>query len=1623
MSLDMADDLGLAWGNKMRFKRFFAFLAGFAMVLGITGVTALPALGSDQEYSTVVSATPANNTPHVLDGIVFSIAEVGDLIVLGGNFTQVQAASGGPVLNRSRIVAFNKNTGTISTSFNPTFNSTVRALVAAPDGNSIYVGGQFGTLNGSSTPKVLRLNITNGQRISQFNTGQINAVVHDINLVDDRLFFGGEFTTVAGQSRQGLAEVNATTGALSNRTVLPFTGQHRGGNTFVHKFDVDNAGEKLVATGNFMEVDGEDRAQVSMLDISGQQTTLADWKTDRWKPNCYPSFAYYLNDLDFAPDGSYFALSSMGGFGSGAPSLCDSISRWQSDDTGQNVNPVWVDYTGGDSVYAVEATQHTIYFGGHMRWVNNPFRADAAGQGAVGREGIGALSASNGMPIDWNPGRDRGRGVFDLMATEQGLWVGSDTDRIARYVYKGRIALFPLANGSEIPTAEPPVLPVDVIQAGSVTQEDDPRYLYRLNTGGDTIPSVDAGIDWLGDNTAPGSDYRSSGNNSAGYNAIASVTDAVPDSTALGIYSTERWDPSGDPRMEFNFPVDSGKNIEVRVYVSDRCTCTTDPGTRVYNIDVEGEQAFSNVDMNDDPGHDIGTMLNKQLVSDGQVTVSFDHVIENPAVNGIEIVDLDAEAPAPGTENQVTETYYNGSLAASKGPAEITGDVAWDGVRGGFVANDRMYLATSNGEFHSRSFNGAALGSATVHDLYGLSNFAGEMQQMSGLVFKNDRIYFTLSGQNSLFMRYFDLDSGIVGAERFTVATGDSGITWSNVHGMFLAEDQLYLANSEGQLLAAPWTQTVTDGTANGPTQVVSGPEVDGVSWTSRALISTESDGAPPLPNQSPTASMTHNCTDLDCVFSGAESTDPDGEIDSYDWDFGDGTTATGEEVEHSYSQAGDFEATLTVTDNEGATASTSTTVTVTESPNQAPEAAIQSICNELSCTFNGGGSTDQDGEIVTFSWTTSDGGSGDEAEFSYEFPLAGTYTVSLTVTDDDGATNTTEVDVEVSPTPNQLPEATFSQDCVFLSCTFDGTASNDPDGEIIGYSWSTDGVEVATGTVATYAFAAAGTYQVTLTVTDDSNETATFTLSVSVTADPGPEPGNDVSFVDSAANAGVDTALNHQVTIPSGVQEGDLMVAMLSTNNGGTTLGAPDGWETRADASTTSMSGAVYSKVAASSDAGTTLTVTTSSWVKGSLVISVYRDATVDAASFAMQPETSSGSVHTTPALTAQENSWLMSYWADKTATTGTWALPDSTVVRQTGAGSGAGHLSWMLADSNGAVSAGATGGLTATADSTTANAVMASVVLAGSPDGDGGGDNADPVAAFDWDCTFLSCIFDGTGSADPDGSLLEYAWTVEGSQLAVGESFSHSFPEAGSYTVSLEVADPAGATNTVSQTVEVEANDAPPPESDVAFVASAANSGTVNAMTHSVQIPGGVEAGDLMVGIFSTNQFASAPSIPSAWEQRAHVATASMQAMMFSKVATAADAGSTVNVSSDGYARGSLVVSVYRNATVSSASFVFEPEVGSTDQHKTPEAEAASGDWALSYWTDKTAATTAWQVPSTLAVRQTGAGSGAGHLSWMLADSGGPVSAGSVGNLIGVADSSTANAAMGTVVLGATD
>lgn len=451
-------------------------------VLGALALLPAPARAVNADHGQqVVSATPAAGTPHVMDGAVMAITQVGNRVVVAGTFTRVSpsATFGNTAddLVRNRIFAFDATTGAIDPSFNPNLGGAANSLTT--DGTSIWVGGSFGSVGGNTAVKRVVKLTASGAVVPGF-VSVPNKTVNEVVVRGSRVYLGGAFTSVRSgavtTARSALAAVDATTGATLAGVAVPFTGVYDpandgGGTTNVKRFDVTADGSRLVAIGNFATVGGQPRAQVAVLDTSGATAVLAPWATNRYsraRNSCARSFDSFVRDVDFSPAGDYFVVTTTGAFagGSGSGTLCDTVTRWETASTGND--PSWASYTGGDTTYGVAVTGSAVYVGGHQRWANNPYQGDQAGPGAVPREGIAALDPVNGLPLSWNPGRARGVGAQALHATAQGLWVGSDTTRIGG-LQRGRLALMPLAGGTTVPAVAPAYLPRDLFLAGGTS--------------------------------------------------------------------------------------------------------------------------------------------------------------------------------------------------------------------------------------------------------------------------------------------------------------------------------------------------------------------------------------------------------------------------------------------------------------------------------------------------------------------------------------------------------------------------------------------------------------------------------------------------------------------------------------------------------------------------------------------------------------------------------------------------------------------------------------------------------------------------------------------------------------------------------------------------------------------------------------------------------------------------------------------------------------------------------------------------------------------------------------------------------------------------------------------------
>ncbi len=239
----------------------------------------------------------------------------------------------------------------------------------------------------------------------------------------------------------------------------------------------------------------------------------------------------------------------------------------------------------------------------------------------------------------------------------------------------------------------------------------------------------------------------------------------------------------------------------------------------------------------------------------------------------------------------------------------------------------------------------------------------------------------------------------------------------------------------------------------------------------------------------------------LTVSFDASDSTDSNGTITSYAWTFGDETTGSGMNIQHTYQTAGTYTASLTVTDNGGRTDTQTRQIVVSASP---PEAdftlSSDSGSAPLIVVFDASGSFDNDGDIVTYSWVFGDGTTGSGANSQHIYQTAGTYTAVLTVTDSDGLTDTraSEIVVAASPPYASFTVSTDSGDAP-LVVAFDASGSSDGDGEIISYAWTFGDGETGSGEVVQHTYQTAGNYTAELIVTDNDGLTDTQYREISV--------------------------------------------------------------------------------------------------------------------------------------------------------------------------------------------------------------------------------------------------------------------------------------------------------------------------------------------------------------------------------------------------------------------------------------------------------------------------------------------------------------------------------------------
>ncbi len=446
-----------------------ALVALTGSLLTVLGVAAAPVAGAAQPvpgHTGLVPQTPRTNTARISDGEISDIEVVGSRVYVAGTFTSIANSTGAGSIPQKFLAAYNIDTGQVDTGFRPTFGGGgVTAVEASPDGTKLYAAGAFSTVNGVTKRKIASLDPATGAPLAGF-TANASAAASALAVTNSTVYVGGRFTTINGTSRVSLAALNGATGAVDPAFNLPLSGGIGiSGALTVQQLKLTHDETKLLVVHTGRAIAGQTRYGVGLIDTATK--SLLPWRTRLWDDNlAFVGGIQRVYAGDIAPNDQYFVVTS--GSGGDRPPINDTAVSFSL--TGaDNVAPLWVS-RHFDSVYSVAITEKAVYLGGHFSWEESPTSPQpwpgldnvgyGTGQGLSGyglgdsvvrRDHIGALDPATGTALEWSPGSDSFEGNKAMEATSRGLFAGGDAT-FQGGIRTGRVAFYDLAT---VPAASP----------------------------------------------------------------------------------------------------------------------------------------------------------------------------------------------------------------------------------------------------------------------------------------------------------------------------------------------------------------------------------------------------------------------------------------------------------------------------------------------------------------------------------------------------------------------------------------------------------------------------------------------------------------------------------------------------------------------------------------------------------------------------------------------------------------------------------------------------------------------------------------------------------------------------------------------------------------------------------------------------------------------------------------------------------------------------------------------------------------------------------------------------------------------------------------------------------------
>jgi PKD repeat protein len=507
-------------------------------------------------------------------------------------------------------------------------------------------------------------------------------------------------------------------------------------------------------------------------------------------------------------------------------------------------------------------------------------------------------------------------------------------------------------------------------------------------------------------------------------------------------------------------------------------------------------------------------------------------------------------------------------------------------------------------------------------------------------------------------------------------------------------------------------------------------------------------------------------------VFDGSGSTDADGRITAWRWDFGDGSVVSGAVARHAYTVPGHYRVTLSVEDDSRSFCASDTqsgSVRINSPPAARLRVPARVAAGE-DVQADGSGSEDADDRIIRFEWDFGDGHAAEGSRTVHRYAAPGVYRVRLAVTDEAGRRNSTQTD-SAFVRVNAPPEANGRAPAVVAAgqdVPFDGSGSRDPDGRIIGIDWDFgDGSAPASGPAVRHAYEKPGVYSVLLRVRDDSgvsSDTDTLRLSVRVNAPPVPDAGGDRVLNESAAL--FDAAASRDSDDP-------IISYRWDFGDGR----SADGMRLR---HVYALPGTYEARLTVTDASGTATAVQTDRFR-----VTVNHPPIADAGPRRTvapgETVVLDGSFSSDPDDRIESFRWEIEPGVFREGRRVEVAYPESGLRQPL----------LFVRDAAGAED------VYATEVSVNAQPVAAAALVQASAPGD-------------------TVVFDGSGSFDPDGRITEAVWDFgDGTPPAAGLRAMHAYAAAGTYTATLTVRDDSGVSNGSASAVrEAAVNHAPRPD-----------------------------------------------------------------------------------------------------------------------------------------------------------------------------------------------------------------